>query len=376
MSATLRVLRCRNLFGKTQTRSLGFGGRSIELSGVVQPKYVWLMLTTAAIWLLCEMTPQRGFAQDVVVVRNADGTMSQREGTVARYDSQSLILRVGEREQSIDANRVESVRSPWDRLAASADSLFAERKFELAFPAYGQGNELTTPAWFRERLLAGRIKSAREMDSWPEAIETFAALLQLDAKTRFFHEIPLAWAPARPNPLIDRQVDPLLASKNPVNLLLGASHGLAGKKRNESIATLKQLSRDIDPVIAQLAKCQLWRTEVGAQGQSTLENRERKSSRCRNRFATARYGCWGTSGQASIRTGRLFCWMKIPVLFPEQFQLSADALLPSGQLLIKLNRLDKARIVLNEVVQQHEQTAEATAAKELLKKLGAPTKSK
>jgi TolA-binding protein len=61
--------------------------------------------------------------------------------------------------------------------------------------------------------------------------------------------------------------------------------------------------------------------------------------------------------------------MRVPVLFGDRFDLAARALLQAADHLLELNRTAEARIVLQEIVNQHAATSEADLATEKLKRL-------
>ncbi len=323
------------------------------------------MIRTLCVLLALLTIPlPRGCAQDEVHLRNADNAPMVRTGLIIRYDAEELVLRSGDREQTFPSDRVSGVVSPWDRLALPAEQLFQERQFESAYAEFGKGNEATTPAWFRQRLLAGRVRAAREMGSWFQAATAFAELLQSDPKSRFASTLPLAWSPGRPDPLLERQIEPLLKSKQPIYQLLGASHGLAGRQRESAVATLRQLERDIDPVIARLAECQLWRLETQPPAASVLEEREQKIRQLPEPWQAGPWWLVGNQWATHDPERSALALMRIPILYPDQFQLSARALLAAGDRLQQLGRTDEANTLWQELVDRHEGTPEARAARE------------
>ena len=307
-----------------------------------------------------------GLAQDEIQLRQADGTFAARTGTILRYDADALVLRSGEREQSFPTDRVISVTTPWDRIAQPAEQLFAERKFELAFAEFGKANEAAVPAWFRQRLFAGRVKSAREMDARAQAVQAYTELLQADPKSRYAFEIPLAWTSGRPDPLLDRQIDQLLASQTPAYQLLGASHGLTSAERERAVQILQQLRRDIDPLIAQLADCQLWRLEPLPPSTEILEEREQAIRRLPEPWQAGPWWLLGNQWERADPERSALMLMRIPILYPEQFGLSARALLGAGDRLAGLGRSTEAEALWRELVDRHDGTAEARVARERL----------
>ena len=307
-----------------------------------------------------------GCAQDEVQLRQADESLVVRTGLVIRYDAEELVLRSAEREQTFPSDRVVGVASPWDRLALPAEQLFQSRQFESAYGEFGKGNEAATPAWFRQRLLAGRVRAARELGSWFQAVTAFVELYQADPQSRFASTVPLAWSPSRPDPQLEKQIEQLLKSKQPIYQLLGASHGLAGLQRETAVATLKQLARDIDPIVARLAECQLWRLETQVPPAAILEEREQKIRQLPEPWQAGPWWLLGNQWAAEDPEKSTLILMRIPILYPDQFQLSARALLAAGDRLNQLGRSDEATTVWHELVDRHEGTPEARAARERL----------
>jgi hypothetical protein len=155
--------------------------------------------------------------------------------------------------------------------------------------------------------------------------------------------------------------------------LIAASHGLTDRNRDAALKVLENLSNDEDPRIAALAKAQAWRA-MAKLDPATL-------ARCSEQLDAMpedlRAGPCFVLGNAWAQTEpekAVLLLLRVPVLFGDQFDLSAQALLQSADLLQKLNRSAEARIVLEEVLQRHAATTEADIAGEKIKQLANPSK--
>jgi hypothetical protein len=306
--------------------------------------------------------------QDAISVRNADGELLQRSGLLVDINADRAVLKVGDREQKIPFAQIVEVRTALEPLAATGDQLLAERKYELAFEAYGKGLEASTPAWMRRRLLAGRIKSAVPMEAWSQAADDFLAMVASDPRTQYFGVIPLNWTSSHADAAVVRRIPTWLKSNNRLERLIGASLGLTDLNRDAALKVLQNLSSDDDPRIAALAQAQLWRVETKFERAvltrwTTQVNSMPEDLRAGPHFVLGYAWAQVDPEQAVLQL------MRVPVLYGERFDLAARALLQAAELLLKLNRADEARIVLQEIVDRHEASGEADAAAERLKQL-------
>jgi hypothetical protein len=306
--------------------------------------------------------------QDVVTVRGPEGELRQRTGVVLDVNQERLLLDVNGREQKIPFDQVVEFHTALDPLAATADQLYAERKFELAFDEYGKGNEATTPAWMRRRLLAGRVRCATQMHAWVQAVENYLQLVQSDPRTQYFGEIPLVWAASSGDVLVARQVPQWLASNNRLERLIGASHGLSDQNRAASLQALTDLIRDPDPRIAALAVAQQWRSEPRPSREQLLQWESQLGQMPESLRAGPIY-LLGNAWVAHDRQRAVLHLMKLPVLYGDQFELAGRSLSVAGDQLLKLEQVESAKIVLQELVDRHGGTPEADAAEQTLQNL-------
>ena len=307
-------------------------------------------------------------AQDTVTVRNADGGLVQRTGLVVDVNAERVILKVSEREQKIPFSQVVQICTSLDGLAEAGDQLLVDRKYELAFAAYGKGLEESTPPWMRRRLLAGRVKSAVQMQAWAQAADDFLALIASDPHTQYFGVIPLAWTSSPVDAAIAKKIPTWLGSSNTVEQLIAASYGLSDANRDSSLKVLANLSKSDEPRIAALAQAQRWRVVVKFDSATVAQWSAQVDAMPEDLRAGPHFVLGNAWGHVDPEQAVLQL-MRVPVLFGDRFDLAARALLRSADHLLKLNRTAEARIVLQEIVNQHAATAEADLATERLKRL-------
>ena len=309
-------------------------------------------------------------AQDRVVVRlGNDGSLLQRQGTIVSVDRAGLVMEVDGRTIRIDRPQLVEYRSPWDELSVEGDRLFEQRQYELAFAAYGKGLEASTPAWVRRRLLAGQVRTSREMGAWLTAAERFVELIADDADSLYWPEIPLAWTPGPPDPRLQARCDEWLRSPLEAAALLGASHAAGIEARPRALERLQRLTRSTNREIAALAQFQLWQRQPPPSDESELIRREERLDdlepglRAGPHFLLSQW--WSP---LDAERGVLQA-LRVALLYRQHEALAAHSLLAAGRSLMQQNRRQEARIVLTRLVTEREGTREAESARPLLEEL-------
>jgi hypothetical protein len=309
-------------------------------------------------------------AQDTLEIRNADGGITVRSGTVIDINDERVLFRFGDREQTIPFSQVETMRTALDPLAEAGDQLYGERQYELAFEAYGKSLGEALPAWMRRRLLAGRVRAAVQMGGWNRAVDDFMVLVSSDPRTEQFAVIPLAWLPSPPDPALLQKIPQWLSSNHKLLQLIGASHALTGNHRSEALQTLNGLAKDEDRRIGSLAQAQLWRT-VPQPDRATLEQWKAELGKMPAALRAGPYYVWGSAAVQADPEQAVLHLLHLPILHADRFDLSARALLQSADVLIRLGRATEARTLLQEVVDRHGRTAESDLAAEKIRQLSA-----
>jgi hypothetical protein len=174
---------------------------------------------------------------------------------------------------------------------------------------------------------------------------------------------------------VARKVPVWLGSQNKLEQLIGASHGLTDLNREAALKILARLSSDQDARIAALATAQRWRAEAAPQETSLRQWQAQieampEALRAGPIFVVGSGWMQIDSEQAALQL------LRIPVLYAEQFGLAARALAQAAEQLLKLNRTDEARIVLQELIDRHDGTAEADFAEKKLAALASPPDTK
>lgn len=131
---------------------------------------------------------------------------------------------------------------------------------------------------------------------------------------------------------------------------------------------LTELARDPDSRIAALAVAQQWRTIPNPSREQLLQW-EAQLEQMPSALRAGPTYLVGNAWVAHDRQRAALHLMRLPVLFGEQFELAARSLSIAGDQLLKLEQVESARIVLQELVDRHGGTPEADAAEQTLQNL-------
>ncbi|HEY5313687.1 MAG TPA: tetratricopeptide repeat protein [Pirellulales bacterium] len=288
----------------------------------------------ALVWLATIGTaPARLLAaegRDVVIVASESDpqTRLRSSGTIVDYTGRELVLELpsGARRQypASQVLEIQTQRSP-DQTAA--DELFAKHEFAPALEKYQRAAHAESRRWMLRQILARIVECARESGQTALAGDTFLALVRDDPTTSFFRLIPLAWLPVEPRPELEKRASVWLARPDAPAVLLGASWLLIGAGQQQALARLEGVATSPDPSIAALAEAQTWRVRFAAADGGELAAWRDKLERFP---AGIRAGPDLILGRALLfhrqtEPGTM-ALMRVPILFPDERTLAAEAL--------------------------------------------------
>src|SRR5262249_39590796 len=156
--------------------------------------------------------------------------------------------------------------------------------------------------------------------------------------TPYFPVIPLGWTPGElPPGLEQKAVQWMEKGDTPAATLLGASHLLKTAREQTALARLERLAGDTDKRIATLAEAQIWRgTSTRATPEKVLNWNER-IERFPEPLLAGPYLVLGRAlayrKQPELAAMAL---MHVPIEFPEERTLAAEALVSAGGALEQL----------------------------------------
>lgn len=257
------------------------------------------------------------------------------------------------------------------RPSAAADEAFSQARYQQALELYRQAINAETRLPYRRQLIARAVLCYQALDQEDMAGETFLLLVRDDPRTPFFGHIPLAWLPAVPRPPLERAARAWLARDDlPAAVLLGASHLLAGPDRALALDRLSRLAAASDPQVALLAQAQIWRTQTATVDAAQLALWPQAIQRMPE---AARAGPYFVFGQALAQKNQWeqasLALLRVPILFPENRNLAARALLDAGRCLTEQGSPAEAAGVYREVLQKYGQTRSAAEAQMRLEEL-------
>ena len=266
------------------------------------------------------------------------------------------------------------IQTAWPDGVNAGDELFARGDFRQAREQYSAAIRKEQRAWARRIILAKIIRCYRELNLTEAAGKLFLGLLHEDPDTPDFDLIPLAWLPAQPSGSLTQTAQTWLeAQDSSAAVLLGASHLLPTSFRGRALERLESLALDKDRRIAALALAQSWRSELAT---VNAERIGRWQQNIEQFPEPLRAGPYLVLGQALARVGRAepaaLALLHVPILYPQERQLSAEALLAAAQLLEQASQPAAATRLYLELTASYEGLRAAADAAQHLQRLKAP----
>ena len=303
--------------------------------------------------------------KDVVTVTSDEG-QSRRKGRVIDYTGRGLILETKTGRITIEPARVVRIETRRCNKHRVGDLAFKARQYAKAIDSYQravQGGD-EPRGWVRREMLASVIQCHQALGHFDEAARYFVELLHVDPKTPHFHIMPLAWTTGHQIPTRRRAVAWLADETDGVRLV-GASYLLATPHRDESTHMLEKLTTSSDMRVAALAEVQLLRARMHKPQESDAAHCQQQIDRLP---PSLRAGPYYVLGRLHLAKGRhrqaAVAMMHVPILYPRQELLAAEALLAAGKSLAETTDQSDALRVLQELIDQYPKTAAATEAKQ------------
>lgn len=276
-------------------------------------------------------------AEDVVYFTSPHNRQARTKiaGDIVDYTGREIVIKLDNgREMKRPASTVAEIETIWQPDKLEADRLMAERQYSAAREKYTAAVKRDKRPWARRLMVARIVRCYRELDQYEPAVRLFLALVSEDADTPYFDEIPLVWLTMEPAVAVREAADGWLADGRPVARLLGASHLLTTARRRDALEQLELLTREKDARLAILATAQYWRASVATADADRVAGWQRRVADVPDAL---RAGPWWVIGRAWARLGDVeraaLAMLHVPVLYPGERALSADALFSAGQLL-------------------------------------------
>jgi tetratricopeptide (TPR) repeat protein len=320
------------------------------------------------------MASARG--QDMVIAASATDPAARikKAGQIIDFTGTELTLKTTfGTTDVIPANRVVEIQTKWTRAHGAARTARIAGNLEEAIAAFRRAKGEESRLWARRQVaaeLAGCYLEAGRIDS---AGDEFLAVVASDPATPHYDCIPVAWRAAPPDRLLESRATAWLAMEaNPAARLLGASWLLSGAQRPAATAALEGLSADSEPRIAGLATIQLWRTKLVTAKEEEIRRWLAQLERMPTEIQASGWYVLGDllSRQEQPQQAAL-AYLKVPLLFPEQRAMAADALLAAGKELDKLSQTEQAAGLYRELARDFAHLPAAAEAQSRLAKSSA-----
>jgi len=336
-----------------------------QLTNMVKKVITLVILITASL-------TQSVVSQDAVTITTGHNGQKTLNGRVVDYTGRELQLELsGGRRKSIPSLKVLDVATKLSEQNLIADSLLEKGDFERALAMYRRAMDSETRRWVRRQILAHMIRCYQALGQKRPACEAFLLLTQSDPDTLYFDCIPLAWLPSQPSHDLEQAAHTwLLREHSPVAVLLGASHMLSGENGPEALTKLKSLETARDRRISQLACSQTWRAKIATANEQEIDLWANSIDAMPHSLRAGPYFILGLAHNKYQRYEEAaLAWLRVPILFQTQHELSARSLLEAGKSLEKLNRPHKAATLYSELIKKYPKSLSSFEARQQLENI-------
>ncbi len=300
--------------------------------------------------LLCATCP-RVQSQDIVYLKkkNGDGE-AKRKGEIVEWVGNVISVKGSTGVKELDTDRLIRIETAWHPGYEKGNQLIAAYRYDDAILQFESALESEPRSWMQNIVYAKLVECYLAKEDFGNAASHFLKVIDDDPQSRFRNLVPLVWTSSRPNNQQLKKAASWLDSNEPIIAMLGASWLLADQSKKKAKPTLEKLARDFDPVIASLAKAQLWRLDTVAVDQKRIAIRIEQAQAMPE---TVRCGAWYLIAEAQSKSKledeAIVNFMRIPINDPQQGGLAAAALYQTAWLLDKLNRKQQSQALRNEL---------------------------
>lgn len=288
----------------------------------------------------------------VFVIDRKTNQSKGRPGSIVDFTDRYLELQTPEgRAVKIPAADVDRIQTTYSESYQSARNRLAAGDFEPAMELLNQALREEKREWALREILAERTSVAKLLGDSTLACESFLLIARNTSNHRHWAVTPLPWRVEAADIQLEQRATEWLNSSKPAEQLVGASWLLQGPRAKEAEAKLKELSRNRTDKIGQLASVQLWRLprtmtkELVVQWQTSLQKLP-DDLRPGPEFLLGR-----AHAQLKQYDQAAVSFLRIRILHPECYELSAMSLFEASRALQTSGRVDEAARVTRELKQ-------------------------
>lgn len=280
-------------------------------------------------------------AQDVVFLEKSSGDgETKRKGEIVKWEGDRISIKGKTGVKTFDSNLLVRIETAWHPGFDAGKKLQAAFRYDDAITQLESALENEPRSWMQNIVHAKLVECHLAKEDFGNAARHFLKTIDDDPQSRFRHLAPLVWTSSRPDQQQLKRAESLMSSADPMIALLGASWFLNGSDGEKAKSKMEMLARDFDPVVASMAKAQLWRLD------KLPPNEKRMAVRIEQTWAMpeeVRCGAWYQIAQAQSKSKMpdeaIVNFMRIPINDAGQGALSAAALYQAASLLEKKNAL-------------------------------------
>ncbi len=271
--------------------------------------------------------------------------------------------------REIPVERLSDFVADWGMAFGQAEILRADFQFDDALPLYRQAFRNHNSVWLRRHNIARQIACLSALGQWVEAADLYIeGLSSVNDDALYLEILPLIWSRQTITPqMLQRASNWISSDSSEITQLLGASWLMDSPKRTDAITTLTRIENSNNSSLALLAATQKWRPLVPMVKESQLQRWQQIVLRMPH---TLRAGPYYLLAHGFARNNEsqnaILNWMRVPIHYPGQYQLSAEALLESARVLDQLERDTEAVRLLREVTGKYQDTFAARRAEAIV----------
>ena len=288
-------------------------------------------------------------AQDVVFLKKSSGDGEvKRKGQVVSWVGDVISIKGKTGVKEFDTDRLIRIETAWHGGYKDGNRLLDQYRYDEAIIQFNSALENEPREWMQNIVFAKLVQCYLAKEDFGKAASHFLNVIDDDPQSRFRHLVPLVWTSSRPSTQQLKTGEALLESAEPMIAMMGASWLL--KSNQKANQKMEKLARDFDPMVASLAKTQLWRLDNVPLNDKRLAIRIQQAEAMPEKI---RCGAWYLIAEAQSKLKQedeaIVNFMRIPINDPQQGGLAAAAIYQTAWLLKKTDRKQQAQALRNEL---------------------------